>query len=100
MKMTINQEQFMDMVMSSTRFKSFGYDGWKALFNYLEERDQENATDTEFEPVAFDGEFTRYETVGAFNGDHGTECKTLTDIRELTTVIDIDASAAFIIENC
>ncbi len=72
MKMTLNFNYFMDNLPES-RYAQFSYDGWKALFNYLSEIEEETGEDFEFDPISLCCEYEEYETAREAAKDHGME---------------------------
>lgn len=55
------------------RQDSFSYDGLKALFEYLEELEDDTGEQIELDVVAICGDFTEYEDIEDYNDQNGTE---------------------------
>ncbi len=61
MKNTITFSQFCDQWPES-RKNSFTYEGMRALFDYLEEYENDTGEELEYDPVAIDCDFVEYDT--------------------------------------
>jgi hypothetical protein len=59
--------------------------------------EQTTGEEMELDVIGTCCEFTEYENIEAFQDDYGSEYETLDDIRDVTTVIEIDDDA-FIIQ--
>ena len=98
MKDTINKYQFIDWFRSSGNYvNNFSYEGLEALFDYLEEFEQDTGTELEFDPVAFACEYSEYDNLAEFQEDYSEDYQTIGDIESDTTVIMID-DESFIIQ--
>lgn len=97
---TINFETFADGFTGSYK-DNFSYEGKKALFEYLEQWDEETGTQTEFDPIAICCEWTEYasaDEAGRENFDY--EGMTYgEDGGELKTVDEVEAEAMEYLEN-
>ena len=69
MKQTINFSQFRDSFSEQYR-NNFTYGGKRALFDYLEELEDDGETTIELDPVAFCCEFTEYASFAEFQEDY------------------------------
>ena len=98
MKKTINEYQFSDAFVEMGRENQFSYEGRKALFNYLEQYEEETGSEMELDVIALCCEFTEYENIEEFNNNYGKECETLDEVAEYTQVIDIN-DESFIIQD-
>ena len=79
--------------------KTFSYDGRVALFEYLEDYEQECETEIDFDPVAIRCDFTEYANIEAFWQDYNSvQYQGMSDIEDNTSVIYIPDSEAFIIQ--
>lgn len=90
MKQTINESQFHDAFISMNRKENFSYEGRKALFEYLEQYEQDCGAELELDVIALCCEYTEYENLKAFQADYGEEYESIEDIEDKTTVIPID----------
>jgi|TARA_R100001460_G_scaffold67270_2_gene107499 hypothetical protein len=83
MRTTVTSYEFRDEMIKH----GFSYEGAIALFDYLEEVDE----DLEFDPTAFRCEFTEYANLKEFHSDYGRDYGLCLEELELhTTVIKID----------
>lgn len=98
MKRTINFSQFCDEFVNHERQENFSYEGKRALFDYLEELEEDTGQEIELDIIALCCEYTEYADIDEFNGEYDIGAETLDDIREHTQVIDIDG-ISFIIQN-
>jgi len=62
MKQSISFNQFTDAFTSYGRDDQFSYDGLKALFDYLEQLEDDCGTDFELDVIALCCEFSEYNT--------------------------------------
>jgi len=62
MKQTINFSQFCDAFRDMNREDQFTYDAKKALFDFIEELDDQCETETELDVIALCCEFSEYES--------------------------------------
>jgi hypothetical protein len=104
MKQTIHKSQFVaDMKIN------FSIEGCRALFEYLEETESQltngdcchacgNEFEMSYDPVSFRCDFSEYENLKEIKENY-SDIKTLNDLRDRTTVIEIPNSNRLIIEN-
>ena len=93
MKDTINVYHFSDAMIEH----GFSYEGAKALFEYLEQYEQDCETELEFDPIAFRCSFDEYENLQEIKKNY-KNIETLEDLQNHTTVIEIPDSDRLIIE--
>lgn len=101
---TINFSQFCDS-FSEDRQNQFSYEGKKALFDYLEEYEEETGEEIELDVIALCCDYTEYETALEVAVNHSTflneeelkeldeeekEEKALEFLRDNTQVIEFD----------
>ena len=122
MKTTVSSYDFERAFIDCNRENSFSYAGKKALFDYLEEYEEETGEEIELDVIALCCEYTEYENVEEFiqayddsyivwetepeEADEENEAiegvidyeATIDKIRDYTQVIDIDGSS-FIIQD-
>lgn len=60
MKQTVNFYDFCDAFHSHGRQDSFSYEGKRALFDWIEEIDEECGTETELDVIALDCYYSEY----------------------------------------
>lgn len=105
MKQTINFYQF-EQAFKSSRPNNFSYYGLKALFNYLEEYEDDCGEELELDVIDICCDYTEYENLKEFQENYGEEYETLEDIQDATQIIAIDTEdeinegeGSFIIQN-
>ena len=116
MKHSIGFYQF-EQAFNSIRPNNFSYSGLKALFDYLEDLEQDTGEELELDVISLCCDFTEYNDVHEFVADYGNSyivwdvepeagddenesvegvvdyVATLDNIRDYTIVIDIDGEA-------
>ena len=97
MKQTINQYDFERAFVKMGRENQFSHEGRKALFEYLEEYEDETGEDVELDVIALCCDYAEYGSMGEFQEDYGKEYRTAQDIEERTILIPID-KGGFIIQ--
>ncbi len=95
MKQNVNFSTFADS-FESIRPDSFSRAGLVALFDYLEQYEEECGSELELDVIAFCCEFTEYESLEEFNETYNTReiFETWDEVAENTTVIMVDAIRA------
>ena len=98
MKKTVNFYDFEKAFSDFGRGEQFSKAGLSALFDYLEEYEEETGQELELDVIGLCCDFTEYENLEEFKEDYkNLDIDNLDDIRDHTTVIDIDGEA-FIIQ--
>lgn len=97
MKQTINESQFHDAFIRMNRERNFSYEGRSALFEYLEQYEDDCGEEIGLDVIALCCEYSEYKNLKEFQNDYGTEYETIEDIEQKTTVVKID-DEAFIIQ--
>lgn len=97
MKTIITVTSFID-AFNKSRPNDFSYQGLKALFSYLENLEQDSGSEIELDVIALCCEYTEYEDLEDYNNNYKL-VKSITEIEELTTVIRIDGTERFIIQD-
>ena len=99
MKQSISFNQFTDAFTSYGRDDQFSYDGLKALFDYLEQLEDDCGTDFELDVIALCCEFSEYDTALEAAEQQGyeelevaglQEAQALDYLQEHTSVITFD----------
>ena len=93
---TITQDTFTD-AMTKKGF-GFSYEGANALFDYLENLENDTETKIEFDPIAFRCDFTEYENLKEIQ-DNYQDIKNIDDLENNTTVIQVPNTKKIIIQN-
>jgi len=97
MKQTINIYDFQRAFKACGRGDFFSYEGLKALFEYLEEYEEDTGEEVELDVIALCCEYMEYDSLKEYNEDYGTEYGEIDDIQDDTTLIAIDTKS-FIIQ--
>ena len=100
MKEYVNEHTFRDRFMRSDTYKNnFSYEGLHALFEYIEQVEEDIGEEFEFDMVGICCDYSEYDSLKDFNADYSNDDKvyTLDDIREETVVIEIPDTERFII---
>jgi hypothetical protein len=98
MKQTVNFYTFEQAFTSSQYSNNFTYKGLKALFEYLEEYEEDCDQDIELDVCAICCEFTEYVNLQEFRDNYSEDYQSMADVENETTVIMIDGES-FIIQN-
>lgn len=98
MKQTVSFFQFCDS-FSETYKNNFSYEGKRALFDYLEQYEDETGEEIELDPVALCCEYSEYESLKDFQEQYSAEYESLEDIEERTMVIPIENTECFIVQD-
>jgi hypothetical protein len=94
---TIGFSQFCDAFRNMNRDNNFTYEGKKALFDYLENYEEETGTPVELDIIALCCEYSEYANIKEFQKDYSEDYKIIEDIEQETQVIKID-NDSFIIQ--
>ena len=92
---TITFSEFTDAFKLFDR-DNFSYDGMKALYEYLEDYEEQTETPVELDVIALCCEFTEYEDLKELQSNY-TSIETMEELEDNTTVIRIEGSESFII---
>ena len=95
MKDTVTEYQFVDTMAQKQH--GFSYEGAKALFEYFEQYEQDIGEEMEFDPIAIRCEFDEYESLEDVKKSY-QDIKTLEDLQNHTTVIEIPETDRLIIQ--
>lgn len=102
MKSTVNFSQFIDSFSESYK-NNFTYEGKLALFNYLQEYEEDTDTEIELDPVALCCEYTEYENLKELQEDYPNieSIEELQDNTQFIPIYSIDGneSGSFIIQS-
>ena len=97
MKQTIDRYQFKHAFQKMGREDNFSYAGLSALFDYLEQYEDDMGEEIELDVIALCCEYTEYDSLAEFRNDYGEDYNTMEDIEYKTQVIMIDDDS-FIIQ--
>ena len=103
MKQTINEYQFR-RAFETTRPNNFSYEGLKALYEYLEEYEEDTEQEIELDVIGLCCDFTEYDSLEDFQKEYYDEevgdCyEDIEEIENETIVIPIEGTEGFIIQN-
>lgn len=98
MKQYIGFSQFCDGFRGSYE-NNFSYQGKRALFDYLENYEEETGEEIELDPVALCCEYSEYESLKDFQEQYSADYKSIENIEECTTVIPIEGTERFIVQD-
>ena len=97
MKKTLNYYDFRTEFRTHGREDQFSREGLKALFEYIEEYEQDCGEEIELDVIALCCEFVEYEDLDEFHGDYDSEeYPNLGTLRDYTDVIEIDEDSFII----
>lgn len=97
MKSTVTVYDFRQAFHNMGRGEQFTYEGLGALFEWLENYEEETGQEVELDVIALCCDFTEYEDLEEFQRDYGEEYETIEDIENNTTVIRVGVDG-FIIQ--
>ena len=97
MKQQINKGDFRAAFARMGRKKNFTYEGLGALFDQLEQYEEDAGIELELDVIAFCCEYTEYENLAEFQANHNDDYETIEDIENETQVIMVD-DESFIIQ--
>ena len=103
MKQTINEYQFND-AFQKRRPNSFSYEGLTALYDYLEDLEEDTGEEIELDVIGLCCDFTEYDSLEDFQKEHYDEeigdCyEDIEEIEDETIVIKIEGTEGFIIQD-
>ncbi len=87
MKQTIDYYQFKHAFQKCGRENNFSYRGLYALFNYLEEYENDTGEEIELDVIALCCDYAEYDSLEEFRNDYGEDYQTIEDIEKRTIVI-------------
>ena len=94
MKTTVNFSEFCDAF--ELRKENFSYGGKRALFDYLEQYEEDTGQEIELDVISLCCGYSEYKTLQEFQDNYGDEYSKIEDIENRTTVIKIDDNAFII----
>ena len=96
MKQTINEFDFLQ-AFKECRPSNFSYAGLSALYDYLEQLENDIGEEIELDVIGLCCEYAEYDSLEEFQADYSEDYQTIGDIESDTTVITIDDDS-FIIQ--
>ena len=97
MKQSINMYDFERAFKNFERMNNFSYDGLKALFEYLEDYEEDTGEEIELDVIALCCDYMEYDSLNEYNRDYDTKYSEIDAIQNDTTLIKIDDNS-FIIQ--
>jgi len=97
MKQSINMYAFERAFRNFER-DNFSYDGLKALFEYLEEYEDSTGEEINLDVIALCCEYAEYDSLKEYNDDYDTKYSEIDLIQDDTTLIKIEGTERFIIQ--
>jgi|TARA_Y100000310_G_C20395651_1_gene674978 hypothetical protein len=88
MKQTVNFSEFCDRFRDMGRNNNFTYKGKKALFNYLEDYEENQGEEMELDIIGLCCDFTEYENLKEIQGDY-PDIKSIEQLEAHTRVIPL-----------
>ena len=103
MKQTINEYQFKD-AFQNCRPNNFSYEGLTALYDYLEQYEEDTGQEMELDVIGLCCDFTEYDSLKEFQKEYNepyekNNYKTIEEIEDETIVIRIEGKEGFIIQD-
>ncbi len=98
MKEYVTESEFIQRFTIMDRKENFSYEGRKALFEHLEQYEEDSDTEIEFDCIALCCEYTEYEDLKELQNNY-TDVKSMEELEDQTIVIKIDDSERFIIQD-
>jgi hypothetical protein len=97
MKQTVHLEDFR-RGFQQTRPNQFSYEALEALFNYFEQLEQDMGEELDFDVIAICCDYMEYKNFQELKSNY-LDIKTLEDLENKTTVIPIEGTQGFIVQN-
>jgi hypothetical protein len=95
---TITKYSFLDAFYKMGREDQFSYKGLISLFDYFEMLEEDTDQKIEFDVIAICCEYSEYDSLKDFQNDYGDEYKSLEDIEDNTSLIKIEDTEGFIVQ--
>lgn len=95
---TITKYSFLDAFYKMGREDQFSYKGLISLFDYFEMLEEDTDQKIEFDVIAICCEYSEYENLKDFQDNYGDEYESLEDIENNTTLIKIEDTEGFIVQ--
>ena len=96
MKQSVNMYDF-ERAFKNFERDNFSYDGLMALFEYLEEYEEDTGEEVELDVIALCCDYMEYDSLNEYNRDYDTKYSEIDAIQDDTTLIKIDDNS-FIIQ--
>jgi len=80
------------------RPNNFSRAGLFALYDYLEQYEEDTGEQIELDVIAICCEYSEYESLEEFQEDYGDDYQSIDEIEQVTTVISVDDSGFIILQ--
>ena len=97
MKQSVNMYDF-ERAFKNFERDNFSYDGLKALFEYLEQLGDDIGEEIELDVIALCCEYAEYDSLKEYNDAYDTKYGEIDLIQDDTTLIKIEGTERFIIQ--
>jgi hypothetical protein len=87
---TITKSDFTTAFHKAGRGNNFTYEGLSALYDYLEQYEEDTNEQIELDVIAICCDYNEYEDLAEFQEDYGEDYQTIEQIEHATQVIMID----------
>ena len=95
MKETVTENRFID-IFTSRRPNQFTYEGLSALFEHIEQYEEDCDTEIELDVIGLCCDYCEYDNLKEFQDEYGEEYETIEDIENETIVIQINEESFII----
>ena len=95
---SITKSDFTSAFHRMNRGEQFSYKGLIALYDYLEQYEEDTGEQIELDVIAICCEYTEYESLEEFQEDYGDDYQSIDEIEQVTTVIPVDDSGFIILQ--
>tara|TARA_R110000751_G_scaffold53672_1_gene116095 strand:+ start:155 stop:454 length:300 start_codon:yes stop_codon:yes gene_type:complete len=97
MKQSVNMYAF-ERAFKNFERDNFSYDGLKALFEYLEDLESDIGEEIELDVIALCCDYAEYDSLKEYNDAYDTKYSEIDLIQDDTTLIKIEGTERFIIQ--
>ena len=98
MYQSITKSEFTSAFHRMNRGEQFSYKGLIALYDYLEQYEEDTGEQIELDVIAICCEYAEYESLEEFQEDYGDDYQSIDEIEQVTTVIPIDDDGFIILQ--
>lgn len=96
MKTTVQRHEFVN---DNILRQNFSYKGLVALWNWIEEYEEDTDTETEFDPIAICCDFTEYDDLQEIQKELGEQFNSIETLQDYTIVIEYNEQELTFEEN-
>lgn len=89
MKQTVYRDDFINAFMQ-VRPDNFSREGLDALFDYLEQLEEDSGTEYDLDVIAICCGYSEYANMDEFRANYGDAYQTIDDVENKTVVIRVD----------